>query len=392
MPSANAIKKYAYIDAVRGIAASGVILHHTPRAYLSDHINSFLTLGAGGVPLFFILSAFTLFLSFERRSATESHPTRNFFIRRFFRIAPLLYLLIPYFLFQDGFTARNPDDPNSVIDLNTIIATLTFTFGFHPYWINAIVPSSWSVATEMIFYLVLPVLFLWVNNLKRALWFLIFAILSSKIMCFFVAHYLSGHLSHTMVDSKFWTAFMYMYFPAQLPIFALGILLYFLIKAKQNSAGIQPSKGLAIPILILCLLLLIGNGLRSFSTDGLIPKFVTDAALLFLSFIFALYLFPAKLFVNKATVYLGKISYSLYLTHGIAVYWVSHLIPEYFLGNGFANYLFHFCIIFLFTIPVASLTYYCIEKPGIRLGHMLITRLEFSQKETGMEKLSSGQV
>jgi peptidoglycan/LPS O-acetylase OafA/YrhL len=36
-----------------------------------------------------MVSAFTLALSYNSRSQKEEHPTKNFFIRRFFRIYPL---------------------------------------------------------------------------------------------------------------------------------------------------------------------------------------------------------------------------------------------------------------------------------------------------------------
>ena len=52
--------------------------------------------GKYGVQLFFIASAFTLFLSRHRRSEVGN---KNFFIRRFFRIAPMYYLGIILYLF-----------------------------------------------------------------------------------------------------------------------------------------------------------------------------------------------------------------------------------------------------------------------------------------------------
>jgi peptidoglycan/LPS O-acetylase OafA/YrhL len=367
----NDVKKYAYIDALRGIAATGIILHHTPRSYLNDQVNSFLILGAGGVPLFFILSAFTLFMSFERRSSNEINPVRNFFIRRFFRIAPLFYLLILYFLLQDGFTARYNADPSSEINVWTLISTFTFTFGMHPYWINAIVPSSWSIGTEVIFYAVLPFIFFLVSDLQKALWFLIFALGSSKIVCFTVAHFLPQYLSDTVTHSPYWDAFIYMYFPAQFPVFALGILLYFILKPQGNAF-----KELSTPILILCVFLFLNNGAQKFSTDGLIPKFITDSALLFLPFIFALHIYPSKLFVNKTTIFLGKISYSMYLTHAIVIHFVDTYVPAYLLGTGILNYSFHFIMILLLTVLLATSTYYLIEKTGITLGQRLIERME----------------
>ena len=49
--------------------------------------------GQRGVQLFYMISAFTLYLSLDGRR-TEQHPWTNYFLRRFFRIAPLFYLVI----------------------------------------------------------------------------------------------------------------------------------------------------------------------------------------------------------------------------------------------------------------------------------------------------------
>ena len=47
--------------------------------------------GQRGVQMFFLVSAFTLTLSHYNRRQ-ERRPTLNYAIRRFFRIAPMLYL------------------------------------------------------------------------------------------------------------------------------------------------------------------------------------------------------------------------------------------------------------------------------------------------------------
>ena len=49
---------------------------------------------ARGVELFFVVSALTLCLSSAARSNREALPTLNFYIRRFFRIAPMFYIAI----------------------------------------------------------------------------------------------------------------------------------------------------------------------------------------------------------------------------------------------------------------------------------------------------------
>src|ERR1700750_1903647 len=84
------------LDSLRGIAVLNVLLVHS--VYWSDKrqlhphaIAEALYAGQRGVQLFFLVSAFTLFLSFEKRRR-ELRPTLNFFIRRIFRITPMFWL------------------------------------------------------------------------------------------------------------------------------------------------------------------------------------------------------------------------------------------------------------------------------------------------------------
>ncbi len=101
--------KLKYIDALRGLAILMVIAAHTfqySTSFSDDIFNKIVSHGARGVQLFFIVSAFTLFLSFNYRKVKETKVNIKFFIRRLFRIAPMYYLGIIYFLFQDGFGPR----------------------------------------------------------------------------------------------------------------------------------------------------------------------------------------------------------------------------------------------------------------------------------------------
>jgi peptidoglycan/LPS O-acetylase OafA/YrhL len=95
------MNKLLFIDALRGMAILGVLINHAARnievwgilgknVHLTPWVYQIMAQGSRGVQLFFVASAFTLCLSYERRK-NEKNPLLNFFIRRFFRIAPLFY-------------------------------------------------------------------------------------------------------------------------------------------------------------------------------------------------------------------------------------------------------------------------------------------------------------
>ena len=97
--------KLDYVDALRGMAILAVVLVHCDQHgtnVFPTIFHSIFSNGAMGVQLFYVRSAFTLFRSCDRRGGRELYPNRNFFIRRFFRIAPMYWLGIAYYLWQNG--------------------------------------------------------------------------------------------------------------------------------------------------------------------------------------------------------------------------------------------------------------------------------------------------
>ncbi|OAB48438.1 acyltransferase family protein [Paenibacillus antarcticus] len=181
---------------------------------LPDWFRSITDQGGRGVQLFFILSSLTLFLSLDHRSKLGD-SSRDFYIRRFFRIAPMFYiglLFYPFFM--------NLKD----ISIGNIFGTLSFIGnGFSPYWINSLVPGGWSITVEMTFYLFVPLLFRLIKDLKKSVLFLG----ASFIICMEIKVVLSR--IHVINDPFTWKIYLYSWFPNQFPIFALGIILFFLI-------------------------------------------------------------------------------------------------------------------------------------------------------------------
>jgi hypothetical protein len=76
------LQRVDYLDALRGIAILGVILVHS---VILSHQGGLLGMvgltGQRGVQLFYMVSAFTLFMSLDSRH-TEQFQWSNFFIRR----------------------------------------------------------------------------------------------------------------------------------------------------------------------------------------------------------------------------------------------------------------------------------------------------------------------
>ena len=182
-------KKYEYIDSLRGIPILMVILVHIPfvegivpaKSYFHEKVNLFIDNGHLGVNLFFVVSAFTLMLSHQRRQY-EEHANRNFFIRRFFRIAPMYYLAIVYFTFAyyTGFDFSNLNWEN--VPKKELLTNVLFINGLFPEYIHRYVPGGWSITVEFTFYALFPFLFSRIKDINKAVVFTLTMLLISTVV------------------------------------------------------------------------------------------------------------------------------------------------------------------------------------------------------------------
>jgi len=359
------LKKFAYVDALRGLAIIGVMLAHIGGGeYLPTFLANIVNNGPLGVQLFFIVSAFTLFSSLSYRKENEKRPFVNFFIRRFFRIAPMYYLAIIYYLWQGGPSqAFWLGDATKVTGAN-IASNFLFLHGLYPYWINSVVPGGWSIAVETSFYLLLPFLFLKIKNASHALNFVIIAFIIRIIFLIALRHV------NPVGGEGLWTGYLYFFLPNQLPIFALGILMFFIIKEEYKP-------NFSTPTLLLLAALIFFNLTAS---SGTLPYHILYG----LSFVFlglALSKRSYKIIVNPAICYIGKISFSLYLIHFAVIYWLEKFgffSPSHSFFSGNLKYALNLIVVFILSIIVSSLSYKLIELPAQALGKKIIKKLEAS--------------
>src|ERR1700728_1944286 len=101
--------------------------------------------------------------------------------------------------------------------------------------------SRMSIGVEATFYLLAPCLFCLVTGWKRALSFLLGTLLICKIVNKSFDYIYHHHLIWNEVSASIYGNFLYWWFPSQLPVFACGILAYFISRSlpvefltKQN--------------------------------------------------------------------------------------------------------------------------------------------------------------
>ena len=354
-----------FLDALRGWAILLVIAVHTTGAFQpgSEFLHRLAWNGRMGVTLFFVVSAVALVIAFKQHSH-ESSPIRNFFIRRFFRIAPMFYLGIATSLLVDGFSTRG--EAPLGLTMQDVMLTGLFLHGWWPSTINSVVFGGWSIAVEVTFYLCFPIVVLYLRSRAALL-----LALSGSLILAFVLRILTSDFYFGSIDrslSYMVRGFFDLWFPNQLPIFLMGMLLA--LALDKQSPPRQKSEAGALLLLSAIALL---SCMYVKPIQGILANnHLFAAAFALLTYSLAAWEFP--LLVNRFICYIGKISFSMYIAHGPIIRLFEKRIvpmPDYPIDADM-RYLLHFLVLASASAIVASVTYYLIERPGIALGSKII--------------------
>ena len=360
--------KLAYVDALRGLAILGVVwLHFTGDALdfstFPDKVRFFVQQGGHGVQLFFLASAFTLFRSAQYRMGKEEHATRNFFIRRIFRIVPMYYVGIAYYLWQNGTGPQPFLDTTLPNSPDNVVGNLFFLQAVNPYW-QWLLPGSWSIATEMAFYLLVPVLVHYIRDLQGAIRFVLIALVLRVVIT------LTLRTFPLIPEAQLWEIYLYFFLPSQLPVFGLGIVMYFLL--SQSTPTRLPTVELSAIAGLLFIQLGTGTGM-------LLPHhFMISFVFLLLALV--MQRLSWEHLPGRILRQIGRVSFSMYVCHWALLHWMGEagwlVVPT---GQGMAMMLLGYAGRFIALMAVATLvstlTYRLIEQPGIRLGERVIARL-----------------
>lgn len=354
-------KKLHYLDSMRGIAILLVVIGHVGNMigeHVSDYFPAFLQQfiynGHLGVQMFFVVSAFTLLMSYDNRKG-ESHATRKFFIRRFFRIAPMYYLAIL-------FTSLQMIDFNfSNFDWHTFhktafVTNLLFVNALSPTTINNFVIGGWSISAEFLFYLILPIICAKIKSLNGFLTFTLLTLLLSSLLLFL--------LSGTSVDGN---EFLRYYFFNHLPVFGLGMIAYWINK-EGGLANIKPK--------VLVLLL----------TTVFIYCYVSIPYAFLYSLVYFLVLLTQshkayKLLDNKVLTAIGKVSFSIYLVHFAIMYLMYRWdFVKYFTNitdhlSAYTYFILLFLVLTLSSYILSYFTHKYIEVKGQNWGRSIIKKI-----------------
>ena len=364
------IKKYVWVDALRGYAILLVIMSHTGQAIFGigppvGIINN----GIHGVSLFFLASSFTLFNSYKNRSALDG-KNRNvyFFIRRLFRIAPLFWIACLIYIVA-GLLYQSQWIPPAPYDLVKILANVFFLNGIYVPAILYLPPGSWSIGDEMMFYIAIPFLFAMIRNLQAATFLVIAAIIGSMVLQILAYYAITEYTSYSWLDKRENALFLWL--PNQFPVFCFGIALYFFLGTNKIK---YKEWMLAVTVTGYFLL-------ASFLPWNLnFPYFLIQNEYIYAALFFVFCFCISKTKIRFALIpinKLGMVSFSVYLIHFLIVdlgTWFSEIT---FAGQyKYLNFFLLFAFTVFTTYFIAKWTYEYIEKYGMALGERLIERIK----------------
>lgn len=353
------------IHGLRGIAALAVVLFHL--VYIADIAVPpvFIFIAddfSKGIHLFFVLSAFSLLHSTEH---TMGRPTwmREYFVKRFFRIAPLFYCVLAASVLGSAIRAGN-----LAVNPQVLLLNLTFTFGLAPW--SGIVMGGWTVGVEMLFYVILPVLLATVRSSRATLAFAIFCM----VVSFASRAVLQVHYEHTVALYDYnWSYFS---FAPNLCYFAFGMYAF---RVAQESGQASAAMRRGIPLAATSLLLLLFAGRYNGWRPDLTLWGIGFAAL-------ALWQsrWPSRWCANRVFEYVGERSYSVYLLHPLVIVVLRKPLKALYglLTPDIGAYAYFACaaVALLALLLLAEISYRLIEIPGMRYGQRLNARIRARQE------------
>lgn len=339
------------LDLLRGLAIAGVMAIHVSQSFPSNihAVDYAFMCGWTGVNVFYFVSAMTMCLMWTQR--TETNPTRKFYVRRTLRIAPLFWVAIPVYLVING-TGPSYNAPGGIGPLQVIL-TATFLHGFWPDSVNSVVPGDWSIAAEMTFYLVFPLLITSFGS-RRHLYLVLAIVLHLANVCLFKpwafaafsAYYGPGH------EAFVWNA-LHISFLNQLPVFLVGCALFFSLRdgfAKSDAAIIA---------VFIALSFIADRATGSHEFNYLMINLVLGAGVAGC----------IRLAIRWQPIEaLGRNSYSMYLSHFAVIFGLRQIWP---LADGLVPLLIAYVVTAALSYLLARATWHLVERHAQDLAHRL---------------------
>lgn len=368
-----------WLDGLRGLASLWVLLAHIQILSGTGHL-PIISWGELAVDLFMLLSGFLMAHNYIARKHSEPWESRRtigqFWLRRFFRIAPLYYLILAVALvfgplmgqFRNEIAELWPTTataPDRYFDqsLQNILMHLSFLFGFSPTYAFRTALPDWSIGLEMQFYLFFPFIMLLVSRLTPLVASVLLIGVCLGIRLLFRDFFHSFPMP-AFLAIKFYVFFIGMWIAqarAERTMFkgmviGVGVAVIWAVLFERNLVAV------ARVLLVIGMFYLMNNGTLPGSAS-LTGSIVRVRA--FLS--------------NKTAMFMGETSYSVYLVHLLIVLPVAGMLTRSTAYTSLPE-IARFALVTVIALPISYaigwLLYHSIEKKGIQLGKQILLKFK----------------
>ncbi|MFH8891600.1 acyltransferase family protein [Streptomyces sp. NPDC017949] len=400
------VVRLGWLDALRGIAALLVAVHHFRILELipgGKFVNTNFDLGIYSVMLFFLVSGYIVPASLERRG-----DVRGFWIGRIFRIYPLLIVVIAVSLIV--LPANHSAVPDVVVD-HPVRSTLANALLMQEV-LN--VPSAigvmWTLSYEMVFYFFVTALFVMGRHRLSAQVSLVFATVGLLFGAAVGSHLittdrvstrnlilaccivmvmglfcvLSGRKELTRIGALLLggLGLLLILGNARAPFFETMVI-FATMFAGTAVYRIQNQQGDRLLGIMSCGFVLVaglaagymynrGAARHQTWTEGWVG-FVLPYFAAWLTFGIGLLLRRARF--PRVLTWLGAISYSVYVTHIPVLHGVHWMVEGMDIPKSGPGKFIPSVIFLALVFVMSHLTYKLVELPGQRLGKRLLTKL-----------------
>lgn len=352
---------YPALDGLRGLAILLVVFLHN-----FGFMNYFF-FGWLGVDLFFVLSGF-LITTILLNTLSKPNFLKNFYIRRILRIFPLYYLLLLLSLFIVPLFAD--------IEVSYYKESQGWLWSYLQNWLfifkepygDKIVLHTWSLAVEEQFYLVWPLVVLFIKKPKILIWVMTTTLVITGITRYLIWSYKIEDLAYSSL-----------YTFTRIDGLCIGSIVA--LSMKINPEMLKKFKPFVI---LLAALLNFGfyfiNDSHSFTLPYLAFVGYTTFAVLFGILIYEAVIGESviimRIFKLRILGFFGKISYGLYVYHWPVYLLLFQPIKNWLVGMGFKERNFtdlpSAIAVTLLAVAISSISYRFFEKPILNLKRHFI--------------------
>ena len=341
-----------FIPSLNGLRAISILI-----VFLSHTISNKWFPGGFGVRVFFLISGFLiarlLYLEWE---AKREISLRNFYIRRFLRLYPVVLVYSAVVLAAYSLAS------NAQINwLEPVSAVLYFANYYYSYLSqigqtggNMPFAIFWSLSVEEHFYIVFPIMFVLLRAHPRKMTVACVAIIA---ICLLLRFTVAMSYPELLPTHTFYYQTQY-----QMDSIAMGVLLASLCQFEAGRAFLRslfsaPAIGLALVLLVA------GFAVRDEFFRETLRYTILSAAIfvVLVNVLFCERFLPAQVFLNMPLMdWIGRLSYSIYVWHYAArsLFGVSS-------GIWWQNFVI-WCAV---TLLASIASYYLIERPISEIRH-----------------------